>query len=71
MSKHTQQGPWETTAAMLEELKRLRGVVIEMLSHLACGNTLQPGDVDIDMQKTDAVIAKATEDMRSSGFIRQ
>ena len=56
MSKYT-QGPWETTAATLEELKRLRCVVIEILSHLVCGDTLQPGD--IDMKKTDSVIAKA------------
>ena len=48
-----------TSPETLAELKRLRGVVVEMVTHALHGTGLKPGDVDIDMQKTDYVIAKA------------
>ena len=48
----------------LAELKRLRGVVVEILSHLVCGGTLKPGDVNIDLGLTDAIIAKAEGELK-------
>ena len=44
---------------LLEEVIRLRGVIVEMVTASLCGQQLAPGDVDIDMNKTDSIIAKA------------